>query len=86
MMYHENVPTEMRYKIFLKSFETATLLDGLIVADIDDKKQLRYKNLFGRELQCVKYFRTWVESGTVKTKKKTSPKLANQLIPCSFVV
>ena len=37
-MYHSNVPTAMRYQIFLKAFETATLLGGLVVADIDGKK------------------------------------------------
>ena len=49
MMYRENVPTVMRYQIFPKSFETATLLDGFVVADIYGKKQSRYKNLFGKE-------------------------------------
>ena len=69
MMYRANVPTLMRYQIFLKVFETATLMDRLVVAYIDGKKQSRYKHFFVREPQCVKYFWTWVEAGTVKIKK-----------------
>ena len=41
-----NVPTAMRYHIFPKSFETSTLLEVLVVADIAGKKQSRYKYFF----------------------------------------
>ena len=55
LIYCSNVPTAIRYHIFLKAFETATLLDGFVVADINGKKQSRYKHLFGKEQQCVNY-------------------------------
>ena len=77
MMYRESVPTEMRYQIIPKEFETDTLLDGLVGAYIDGKKQTRYKNLFGKEPRYVKYLQTWGEDVTVKTKKETSPKLTD---------
>ena len=85
MMYHSNVPTDMRYQILPKAFETGTFLDGLVVADIDGKRQSIYEHFFGKELRCVKYLRTWGEAGTVKINKKTSPKLADQGILCMFV-
>ena len=60
-------------------------MEKLVLAYIDGKKQSIFKNLFGKEPQFVKYLRTWGESGTVKIKKKISPKLADQGIPCIFV-
>ena len=85
MIYSANAPTSMIYQIFQKAFETATLSDWLIVADIDGKKQYRYKFFSGKEPLCVKYLRTWGESGTVKIKKKTSSKLTDRVILCMFV-
>ena len=55
LVYCSNVPTAIRYHIFSKAFETATLLDGLVVSDINGKKQSRYKHLFGKKQQCVNY-------------------------------
>ena len=46
MMYCAKFPTAMRYQISPKAFETATLLDGLVVSYIDGKKISRYKNFF----------------------------------------
>ena len=39
LVYSSNVPIAMISHIFPKSFETTTLLDVLVVADIGGKKQ-----------------------------------------------
>ena len=54
-MYCENVSTSMRYQILPWEFETDTLLDGLVIADINGKKHSRYKNLFKKEPLLIKY-------------------------------
>ena len=51
-MYPANYPKEMRYQIFPKAFETATLSDGFFVSDIDGKKQPRKKILRKRTTTC----------------------------------
>eukprot|EP00957_Ditylum_brightwellii_P139749 10649667-Ditylum_brightwellii.AAC.1 len=39
LMHQANVPKQMRYQIFPKAFETAILLDGAVVVEIDDVKK-----------------------------------------------
>ena len=85
MIYCANVPTSMIYQILSKASKTATLFDGLVVADIDGKKKSRYKDFFEKVQKCVKYLRAWGEAGTVKTKKKTSPQFADRVTLCIFV-
>ena len=48
-MYRENVLTAIKYMISPKAFETATVLDRLVVADIYGKKQSRYKHYFEKK-------------------------------------
>jgi hypothetical protein len=35
-----NIPIQIRYKIFKEAFKTATLLDGLMVVEVDGVYQL----------------------------------------------
>jgi len=85
MMYRANVPKPMRYQIFPKAFETATLQDGLVVVEIDGKKATRYEHFAGKLPKFAQYLRTWGEAGTVTVRKKMSPKLADRGITCMFV-
>ena len=48
LMHRANVPKAMRYQIFPKAFETATLLDGLCVVEINGVKKTRYEHFSGK--------------------------------------
>jgi len=85
LMQRANVPMNMRYQIFPKAFETATLHDGLVVVEIDRTKLTRFEHLFKKIPKFAKHLRTWGEAGTVKTKQKMAPKLENRGDMCMFV-
>jgi hypothetical protein len=87
MMHRANVPKEIRYKVFPKVFETATLLDGLVVTTIDGETMTRIEHFAGAGAlpKCVKCLRTWGEAGTVTIRKKMQPKLVDRGITCMMV-
>jgi hypothetical protein len=84
-MSAENVPTKIRYKVWVKAFQHATDMDGLIVTTIEGKTATRYEHWCGRLPKWVKHLRTWGESGTVKVKTDTTPKIVDRGIQCMFV-
>ena len=85
MMIAANVSLKMRYILFREAFETAAKLDGLTIIDIDGKKATRYEH-WGNEIpKFVKHLRVWGESGVVKTKTVSTPKLADRGVVCMFV-
>jgi hypothetical protein len=73
-----NIPMSVRYKVWVKAFQHATDLDGLIIVDVNGKTASRYEHWTGQ-------LRTWRESGTVKIKTDTTPKIADRGIQCVFV-
>jgi hypothetical protein len=85
LMSAANVPTKIRYKVWVKAFQHATDMDGLIVTTIDGKTATRYEHWCGRLPKWVKHLRTWGESGTVKVKNDTTPKIVDRGIQCVFV-
>jgi hypothetical protein len=85
LMSAANIPMSVRYKVWVKAFEHATALDGLIVIDIGGKSATRYEHWNIELPKWVKHLKTWGESGTVKVKTKTTPKLADRGIQCMFV-
>lgn len=85
LMSAANIPMSVRYKVWVKAFDHATALDGLIVVTIDGLTATRYEHWYGGLPKWVKHLKTWGESGTVKVKTKTTPKLADRGIQCMFV-
>eukprot|EP00957_Ditylum_brightwellii_P156851 11938276-Ditylum_brightwellii.AAC.1 len=57
---------------------TATLLDGLVIVEVDGEKKTCYEHFHGNVPKFAKYLRTWGEVGTIKTHKKTTPKIADR--------
>ena len=47
MMHRANIPKEIRYKVFPKVFETATLLDSLVMSTLDGETKTRAEH-FGK--------------------------------------
>ena len=85
IMTAANVPMKIRYKVWIKAFEHATNLDGLAVIEVNGKTANRYEHWCGKLPKWVDHPHTWGESGTVKVKTSTTPKIADRGIPCMFV-
>ena len=85
MMHAANIPIKLRYKVFKEAFQTATLMDGLDVINIDGKEDTRYKHRFGSNPAFADHLRIWGEAGTVKTKTATTPKVADRGVQCLIV-
>eukprot|EP00957_Ditylum_brightwellii_P138844 10583404-Ditylum_brightwellii.AAC.1 len=65
----------MQYKLFPKAFKTATLLDGLGVVEIGSIKKSQSEHFAGALPEFAQHLCTWGKAGTIKTHKKTSPKI-----------
>jgi hypothetical protein len=85
MMQLANVPKETKYRLYKEAIKTATLLDGLVVSEINGKLGTRYEHWSGKNPQFINHLRTWGEAGTVKIKTDTTPKLGNRGTQCMFV-
>ena len=85
MMHRANVPEAARYKVWREAFGTATLLDGLLLIEIDGKMASRFEHWAGSNPSFAKYLRMWGEAGTVKVKTKTTPKLQDRGVQCMLV-
>jgi hypothetical protein len=84
-MIKANLPNNVRYFLFKEAFKTATMLDGLVVVDIDGIKKTRYEHFFGKNPKFAGHLRFFGEAGTVKTKTKKTPKLDDRGVPCMLV-
>jgi hypothetical protein len=80
-----NVPMTIQYKLFPKAFEYATDTDGLQVTTINGLTLTRYEHFCGKNPKFAQHLHTWGKAGTVKTKTKTTPKIANRGVQCSII-
>lgn len=85
MMNIANVPKEVRFILWIKAFDTAGKLDGLVQIEIDGVTQSRYKHWTGKDPVWANHLRTWGEAGTVKVSSKMTPKVLDRGIQCMFV-
>eukprot|EP00957_Ditylum_brightwellii_P094996 7234254-Ditylum_brightwellii.AAC.2 len=85
MMHQANLNKVMRYKLFPKAFATATLLDGLGMVDIKGMKKSHFEHFAGALPKFAKHLYTWGKAGTIKTHKKTSPKIEDHGVVCMMV-
>jgi hypothetical protein len=76
-------PLPTGYKVWVKAFQDATNLDGLVVIEVNGNINMNIG--VGTQPKWVKHLRTWGESGTVKFMTGTTPKIADRGIPCMFV-
>ena len=86
MMISANILFENGYKLFKEAFTCATLLDQLVLTELDGIKKFCIENWGNMLPRWATALRTWGEAGVMKIKTKTTPKLANRGITCMFVV
>eukprot|EP00957_Ditylum_brightwellii_P095785 7297915-Ditylum_brightwellii.AAC.1 len=64
LMHQANLPVEMQYKVFPKAFMTATLLDGLVVVEINGENKICFEHFSGKLPKFAAHLRTWGGAGT----------------------
>jgi hypothetical protein len=85
LMVKANIPEKYRYHLFREAFCTATDLDGLVVMEVNGKRETRFFHMFGKTPEWESHLRTFGEAGTVKIKTDTTPKLHDRGVQCMFV-
>ena len=85
MMSAANIPMSIQYYLFCKAFKTATLLDGLMVKNIEGKDATRYVHFCGHNPKFALHLNTWGEAGTVTLKGKQTAKISDRGAACMFV-
>ena len=83
-LIHANVPMEQRYNLFSEVAQFATMLDKMVLTEVNRETKMRLEH-FGNKLpEWTKVMRTWGEAGVVKVKTDTTPKLFERGITCMF--
>jgi hypothetical protein len=85
LLIRANMPFKYKFHLFRESFKTATDLDGMIVVELNEKRPKRNENFYGMNPPCEKFLEKWGETGTVKKKTTTTPKLADSNVQCMMV-
>eukprot|EP00957_Ditylum_brightwellii_P025810 1952472-Ditylum_brightwellii.AAC.1 len=75
----------IKYKVFPKAFMTATLLDDLVIVEVQGKKKTCSEHFHGTVPKFAKHLHTWGEAGTIKTHKKTTSKIDDRGVMCRFI-
>jgi hypothetical protein len=84
-MYGANIPDELQTKLWREAFKTATLLDELVMITVNCEDKPRYKHWCGMMSKFTHHLRVWGETGTVKLKTATTPKIDDCGKVCMFV-
>ena len=78
MMIHAKIPQTLRYKLWREAYQTATLIDSLVLVELDGRKATRIEH-WGKPIPLFAYvLRTWGEAGVVKIKTKLTLTLIDQ--------
>ena len=85
VMNASKVPDSLHGLLVNEYIQTITLLDGLVVREIDGVKATRFEH-WGKELPKFNvYLREWGEAGIVCTRDIKTSKLSNKGVLCMFV-
>ena len=85
IMNDANIPRNLRYLLWREAFQTATLLDGLTIIEINGVSNSRYMHWNGTNPVFAKQLRTWGEAGVVKLFNKRTSKIFDRGFTCMFV-
>eukprot|EP00957_Ditylum_brightwellii_P187911 14307475-Ditylum_brightwellii.AAC.1 len=59
LMHQANVPEAMKFKVFPRAFMAATLLDGLMVVEVNGEKNTQFEHFSGKLPKFAAHLRTW---------------------------
>jgi hypothetical protein len=79
------IPKNIRHLFWREAFQTATLMDGLIIVEVEGNKKTRFEHWEGQLPRFVKYLRKWGEAGVVKLDNSTTPKIYDRGKTCMLV-
>ena len=85
LMVRANVPIYHCYKLFKEAFKMATLLEALLVVEIDGEKKSCVEHWSGQKPQYALNLHMWGEAGTVKLKMLVTRKLKDRGVQCMFI-
>eukprot|EP00957_Ditylum_brightwellii_P062757 4762777-Ditylum_brightwellii.AAC.1 len=85
LLHCANVPKVIQFQVFPKACEKATLLDGVVVVEVNGVKSTKYEHFCGKLPIFLKYLKQWGKAGTVKVQIKTTPKLDDCSITCMMI-
>ena len=70
-----HVPMYYQFKLFKEALKTATLLDALLIVEIDGEKKSCMEHWSRQKLEYVLNLHTWGKAGTVKLMTQMTGKL-----------
>ena len=75
MMIAANFQFERRYTLFREAIKMTTLLEALVVIDIEGVTKPLIEHWCGKFLPCAHYLKHQGQAGVVKVKPSNGPKL-----------
>jgi hypothetical protein len=85
LMTAANTPETIRRLIWNEAFQTAILLDGMMMVTVNGVTKTRWEHWLGKLPSFAEHLRTWGEAGVVKIRTLSTPKVADRGVPCMFV-
>jgi hypothetical protein len=85
IMSSARIPKELCQMFWQEAFQTSTLLDGLVLVNVDGVLKTRIEHWEGKLPSFVQYLRKWGEAEVVKLQTSTTPKIYDRGKVCMFV-
>jgi hypothetical protein len=79
------IPKELCQIFWREAFQTSTYSDGLVLVEIDGVLKTRFEHWEGTLPRFLRYLRKWGESGVLKLRTSTTPKIYDRGKVCMFV-
>ena len=85
LMTRANMPMHYWFKLFKEAFKMATLLDALLIVEIDREKKSYVEHWSRQKPEYALNLRIWGKAGTVKLKTQMTGKIEDHGVQCMFV-
>ena len=85
LMARANIPVFFWYKFFKEAFKMTTLLDALMIVEINGEKKLQEEHWSGQKPKYVLNLCMWGEAGTVKVRTQMTRKLKDHVVQYMMV-
>jgi hypothetical protein len=79
------IPKELCQNFWREAFQTSTYFDGLVLVEIEGVLKFRFEHWEGALPRFLRYLERWGETGVVKLRTSTKPKIYDRGKVCMFV-